>query len=345
MTQQAQGDPLRDALARFAADMTPAEKFAALATSAEITMPLPGAGHTLRRWQMLSDVAAHDLSLVKLFEGHTDALAILQELGDPRPAAPGSTLGVWAAESPGGRVTVSIEGEGLARLYGVKHWCSGARSVSHALLTAWSADGRGPFLVKVALRHPCVTLSDAAWQAVGMVDSGSMDVRFDDVPGEIVGKEGDYVARPGFMQGGAGIAACWFGGAAMLGSALHRAVAGAPDGAKPPFRAAGLGKVDVALCQTAALLRETALWIDRFPRADASIRAIRVRQSADACARVVLDEVGRAFGATPFCRDQRFARMAADLPVFTRQSLAERDFQSLGERVSAMSVPHWMIEP
>ena len=50
-------------------------------------LPRPASGQTLARWQRLAQVGAHDLSLVKLFEGHTDALAILAELGaSPAPA-------------------------------------------------------------------------------------------------------------------------------------------------------------------------------------------------------------------------------------------------------------------
>ena len=338
-------DAVRLALTRLDPTAAPAAQFAVLAADGAIDVPFPARGRTLQRWQVLCDVASHDLSLVKLYEGHTDALAILAELGDDTPIEPGSTWGVWAAESAGGRVTLAPASGRNVRLDGVKHWCSGAGNISHALLTAWSADGRGPYLVKAALRQPGVSISSVAWQAVGMADSGSMDVRFDEAIGETVGAEGDYVSRPGFMQGGAGIAACWFGGAVSLASTLHRAVAGTPDLGRIPYRSAALGKVDTALSQTAALLRETAAWIDRSPRSDASIPALRVRQSADACARTVLEEVGRALGATPFCRDRSFARMAADLPVFTRQSLAERDFQSLGERLSAPAAPHWRLNP
>ena len=59
-------------------------------------LPLPGAGSTLTRWRALAEVAAQNLSLAKIYEGHTDALAILAELGDHN--VPGSTWGVWAAE-------------------------------------------------------------------------------------------------------------------------------------------------------------------------------------------------------------------------------------------------------
>ena len=46
-------------------------------------LPLPGQGHTLQRWQTLARIAGCDLALAKLYEGHTDALAILAECGAP----------------------------------------------------------------------------------------------------------------------------------------------------------------------------------------------------------------------------------------------------------------------
>ncbi len=49
-------------------------------------LPLPGSGQTLERFRRLAEVAAHDVRLCKLFEGHTDALAIMAELDSPLPA-------------------------------------------------------------------------------------------------------------------------------------------------------------------------------------------------------------------------------------------------------------------
>jgi len=46
----------------------------------------------------------------------------------------------------------------------------------------------------------------------------------------------------------------------------------------------------------------------------------------------VVEHAGRALGAAPLCRNERFARAMADLPVFLRQSHAERDLAALGER-------------
>ena len=55
----------------------------------------------------------------------------------------------------------------------------------------------------------------------------------------------------------------------------------------------------------------------------------------------VIHHAGRALGATPYCRDQHFARLMADLPVFLRQSHAERDLQRLDQLVPEHPIKAW----
>jgi hypothetical protein len=52
-------------------------------------------------------------------------------------------------------------------------------------------------------------------------------------------------------------------------------------------------------------------------------------------ATAVMNHATRTLGAGPLCRNARFARALADLPVFLRQSHAERDLAALGELVAA----------
>ncbi len=341
---------LQAALADLDPDAPAVDALASLAERGLDQLPLPGSGATWQRWRALATVAAFDLSLAKLYEGHTDALAIMAELGVGE-VPHGSTWGTWAAEAPNRRAIVERLANGRLAVRGGKAWCSGAAGLSHGLLTAWFADGRGPQLVRVAMAQPGVAVDAAAWRAVGMAGSASIDVRFsdavNDVMGDVVGDEvggvGDYLSRPGFWQGGAGVAACWYGGATALGAAVHRAVLRAPAAQRSPFRLAALGKIDVALQATAALLRDAAVWIDAYPQADASAIALRARLAAEDCARLVLDEAGRTLGAAAFCLDAHFARVAADLPVFVRQSHAERDFAALGERVAQQENDPWLL--
>ena len=231
-------------------------------------LPLPGSGATLQRWRALAVVAEHDLSLAKLYEGHTDAKAILFELGQGECATPGSTWGMWAAEAPAGRAIIEPGDDGRLQLRGAKCWCSGAGKLSHGLLTAWLVDGRGPQLVRVAMDQSGVTVNSGAWQAVGMAGSASIDVVFEAANAEPAGALGGYLSRPGFWQGGAGIAACWYGGAVALGSALHRSLMRAGESERRAFRLAahsdrrrrtgaadhGLGLTDCIYDRTCKLL-------------------------------------------------------------------------------------------
>ncbi len=306
-------------------------------------LPLPGGGETLSRWQALAAIAAHDLSLVKLFEGHADALAILCELGATYLGthAPDSVWGTWCAEPPDARLEMhsrNAHGEEQVMLHGTKAWCSGAFAATHAVVSCWDEAGQ-PRLAAVLLDQPGVAVTDVGWEAIGMAATRSVDVRFDGARATAVGGPGDYVARPGFWQGGAGIAACWYGGAKGIAEMTR-----AKSGPKPdPHRLAHLGAMDVALSTAAAVLRETATWVDANPFCSAQLPATRARMVCERAATEIVFHAGRALGAAPLCRDARFARAMADLPVFIRQSHAERDLASLGGLLLDAAESPWTL--
>lgn len=288
-------------------------------------LALPGSGRTLERFQALAEVGGHDLGLCKLYEGHTDALAIIQQLGGS--PAPGGTWGMWAAEPPQARVHVSSHGRAVA-LNGRKAWCSGAAVLSHGLLTAWDEQDRQQ-LVAVALDQPGVSITDQGWHAVGMGATGSVDVLFDGARAHVIGDPGDYLQRPGFWQGGIGIAACWYGAAQSIAERLRSHCAHREE----PHALAHLGAVDSALQAAADVLRSSARSIDAAPLDNAELLARRVRAVVEHSAEQVILHVGHALGAGPYCKDRQFARLIADLPVFLRQSHAERDLAALGRQV------------
>ncbi|MBC3921637.1 acyl-CoA dehydrogenase [Pseudomonas lurida] len=299
-------------------------------------LPLPGSGQTLTRFSRLAQVAGHDLRLCKLFEGHTDALAIIAELQSPLPPL-GSTWGMWAAEPPTAKVRVHQEGQRL-RVQGRKAWCSGAAVVSHGLLTAWDEEDRQQ-LVAVHMAQPGITVTDEGWNAVGMAATGSVEIVFEGAWGLAVGGPGDYLARPGFWQGGVGIAACWYGGAQRLAEVLREHCSKRPE----PHALAHLGAVDSALNSAACVLRASAEQIDREPKANARALAQQSRACIEDTVEQVIRHVGRAVGAGPYCKDAHFAQLMADLPVYVRQSHAERDLAGLGEIVAGDATGRWQL--
>jgi len=331
---------LGQALAGMDPRQPPGERLQRLIDAGLDRLPQPAGGETLRRWECLALVARHDLSLLKLYEGHTDAVAILAELNGTALLLPRSAWAVWCAEPPGVGLTLRRSEAGVYVLSGRKHWCSGAAAVSHALVSCRDEDG-GRRLAAVAMRQPGVAVTEEGWHAVGMAACASVDVTFDEAQAVPVGDADAYLNRPGFWHGGAGIAASWYGAAQSLSDYLHAAVHG--QAAADQFRLAHLGEVDIAMQGAAALLRETAAAIDADPYADASTPALRLRLAIEASASAVLRHVTRALGAGPLCRDPAFARMAADLPVFLRQSHAERDLAALGGMLAKQEHSPWLL--
>ncbi|MFW0758745.1 acyl-CoA dehydrogenase [Pseudomonas sp. H11T01] len=306
--------------------------------SGQADLPLPGHGQTLKRWSALARVAGTDLALAKLYEGHTDAKAILAELCAEHLDSPG-IWGVWAAERPSVRVRVLSRRSDRVLLGGVKAWCSGALQIDHALLTAWDEQGQ-PQLVALPLKQSNLRTHCQDWHARGMGITASVNVELEHSVGYCVGSNNAYLNRAGFWHGGAGIAACWYGAAQTLASYLRKACTGSRVDVHAE---AHLGAVDAGLHGAAAALRECAAWIDAHPTEDAEFKVRRTRAQVEASVEQVQWHVGRALGATPFCRDPRFARLSADLPVFIRQSHAERDLAELGRQLGKHDEEGWLL--
>jgi alkylation response protein AidB-like acyl-CoA dehydrogenase len=321
--------PETDEQAPEAAWRRTARAFAAAVESGRLDVPLPGSGGTRERFTAFAALAGEDLSVARLGEGHADAVAILAELDGPRPAA-GSRWGVWAANPPGPNVTATRRDGGWV-LNGTKQYCSGARSCTHALVTAAADDGPRLFSVTSERLEPLT----GSWPATGMAGSDTLNVGFPGVRAEPVGPVGGYTSRPGFSHGGVGVAACWYGGARGVAQALLSAAAKRDIG---PHALAHLGAVDIGLHTAGAALAQAADEIDADPRdlrGAGPLRALRVRALTEAVAADVLTRTGRALGAGPLGHDQAHSRAVADLTVYLRQHHAERDLAQLGELVAA----------
>lgn len=294
-------------------------------------VPLPG-GRTAERWSHLSGVARRDLCLVKLVESHLDALAVLHDLGAGHLARPGRVWGVWAAEPQG--TTLSAEhGPHGWQLTGTKPFCSGARVVDDALVTAPVDAASALFHVDLRGLRAHWSAAPSAWVGSGMARAGTSSLHFDVMPVTAVGSPGDYLARAGFWHGGMGIAACWFGGLLGVSGMLQAASRRRDPG---PYGLAALGRVAVHVDRCRAHLTAASASVDADPE-DRSGTARRVAESLRAdladSAEDVLRLVGSASGPGPLAFDAEHTHRVDDLHVFVRQHHGERDLAALGELV------------
>src|SRR5882757_9231386 len=75
-----------------------AARLRVLGRNGELSLPPPGAGSTVARHCALFEFGRADLSLARLAEAHTDAMAIFVEAGHVAPV--GRPYGVWASDGP-----------------------------------------------------------------------------------------------------------------------------------------------------------------------------------------------------------------------------------------------------
>jgi alkylation response protein AidB-like acyl-CoA dehydrogenase len=297
--------------------------------SGQLDLPVPGSGQTARRWLKLAALTERDVVAGRLAEAHTDAAAILTELGGPAPA-PGQLWGVWAAESAEAVVTVTEDGD-TAVLDGTKPWCSGAGLCTHALITARRDDNvRG--LYAVELSQPQVIPLTRSWRNAGMRGSDTRSVQLCNAAAVPVGRPGEYLDRAGFWHGAMAVAACWLGGARGVAGPLYRAIADEHDSASGDVHAhAHLGAIDAALAAGEAVLLSAACYVDGQPHGDrAELMARRVRAVVEHAVDEVITRTGRALGPKTLALDGEHAQRVADLTLYVRQSHAERDLAALG---------------
>ncbi|MET0135591.1 MAG: acyl-CoA dehydrogenase family protein [Kibdelosporangium sp.] len=295
----------------------------ALLAAGEMDLPLPGGGDTAGRWATLARLGRRDLALARLAEGHADATAILAEAG--RKPAPDALYGVWAARSGG--TGAMLRGR---TLNGAVRFCSGAHHLDRALIAALDADGRS-VLFDVELAQERVAVVPGTWVPLGMDASDSPDVLLRDIEvtdDMAVGETGFYLDRPGFWQGGIGVAAVWLGGAAGV---VDDVLAGLTD--PDAHQLAHVGALHTAIRSTEALVSSAASTVDEAPAGDHKLLAWTCRSAAERTAWDVLDRVPRITGPTPMCRDRRFAQRLADLQVYVRQHHAEKDLAAIGREV------------
>ncbi len=290
-------------------------------------LPLPGSGATWRRFTTLADWASRDLSVGRLCEGHADALAIIAEAG----ASPvsGASYGVWTARS--GRATTFAERVDRGwRLTGSKEFCSGGRILDRALVSAATSEGYLLFDIDVA--QQVSSLVPGSWPAVGMANSMSETLEFGGPivsDSQVIGPADFYLQRPGFWFGGAGVAACWFGGAAGLINGLVPWINSEPT-------ESSLVDLGVAVSELETMrytLKGVADDIDQDPYdlgRRAQYRTMVVRHVVRNAALEVLNRVASAGGARPLCHDEDQSRRAADLFVYLSQHHGTVDAQELG---------------
>lgn len=296
-----------------------------LRNSDELALPPPGSGDTPLRHRALIRWGRMDLSLARIAEAHTDALAILAEAN--AIARREALYGVWASDGPASQVKATRIDDARWLLSGKKQFCSGATFLDAALVTAHHETG--VLLFDVPLRNEHVRVLPSQWKNPALADTATVAVEFSALElsaAQQVGGTTWYLQRPGFWHGAVGPAACWAGGALSLIDAARTL------GRKDPHSRAHLGALEALGWNLHAILEQCAQEIDADPQdleERARVRALMVRHLIERACTEVLDRFGRATGPQLLAHDEHVIRQYGALALYIRQCHAERDLETI----------------
>lgn len=299
-----------------------------LLESGSLDLPVPGDGSTSERLRRLARISDCDVSLARLAEAHTDAVAILAEAG--RRPTPNALYGVWAAEDGEHRLEMR-ETEGGIILSGGLPFCSGIGLIDRALVHARCGSER--WLLDVDLSADGIVADVGVWQAPAFAATCTGATFFNDValPNDTrVGGDGWYLSRPGFWQGACGPAACWAGGAQGL---VRIALAEGAKHPADPHRLAHFGALAALGWQLSAMLDAAGAQIDASATDSCAAERIAgaLRANVERAATEIIDHFARALGPRLLAFDGAVARRVAEVQLYVRQHGGERDLARLGQ--------------
>ena len=285
----------------------------------------PAQAHLL--YAVLTAIGRGSLPLGRLYEGHVNALALVEAYGTDaqrrraaRDAAEGRLFGVWNTEIPSQGVRLHPLPGGRVRMEGAKTFCSGAGRVDRILTTGALPDG-GWQMVVVPTDRVETRAEPETWCAEGMRATASGRVDFSGAvlkPDDVLGAPGDYTREPYFNGGAVRFAAVQLGGAEALAAA-------AADHLRRLDRTGALVQ-QLRLGTVAVALETGRLWMlgaARLGLSGADEDVVAYAQAArTAVERVcldVLERVDRAVGARGMLPPCAVERVGRDLRLYLRQ--------------------------
>jgi len=322
-------------------DGFPVREVARLHETGLLTAPLApafgGAGldHGPDLAAVLSTIGSGSLALGRLYEGHVNAIRLVNLYGDAvlqrrlaRDIAGGALSGVWNTEPDGGGVRL---GPGFV-LSGAKTFASGAGHVTRPLITA----RRGDDIVMVVPRLEAGSRADlSGWTPQGMRASATGRVDFTELtmtPDQILGQPGDYHREPHFSAGAWRFLAVQQGGMARL---LQLACRHLRDIGRDtdPHQRARIGQAAIAVETAALWVGRAAVAADDQP-AEAAVTVVGLaRLAVERCALDLLEAVQRSVGLAGFMRPHPLERFARDLATYLRQPAPDRALDLAAARV------------
>ena len=345
----------------------PNEEFARLGTAGLLAAPLARAcsglgmggeqGGSLPLLRLLRQIGWGNLVVGRLYEGHVNALLLIQTFGTPdqieRYAADArdahQVFGVWNTQPADGVRLVPLGG-GRVRLEGAKFFASGAGHIARPLITGALPDGGWQMCV-VPMDRLAAEIDPSGWRPLGMRASASYRVDFTGIEldqTDLIGAPGDYYREPYFGGGAIRFAAVHLGGAAALFDAARTFLrdTGRTDDPYQTMRAGDMAVLvesgDLWLRGAAEMAERSAFVLPQSEADDPTHLTTYAALMRTAIARICTDVMRlteQTIGARGLLQPYSFERIIRDLTMYLRQPAPDAVLANAGRYVLGSAAP------
>ena len=302
---------------------------------------------------LLTQIGRANLVVGRIYEGHVNALQLIQTFGTPAQIEAFATaahqhkiFGVWNAEEADG-VKIMPLGNGKYQLEGAKTFATGCGYVDRPFIGG--ALPNGAWQLCIVPMDEVATISDPSWwQPAGMRATASCKVDFTGVildESMLIGQPGDYYRQPWLTAGVVRFAAVQLGGAAALFDATRQFLQSI-DRTKDPYQEERLGRMALGIESGQLWLQGAASQLEQYDPIFAGDPTIAHPQAVALVAytnmvRTAIEQIGmeaiqlcaRSVGTRGLLPPHSIERIIRDLTLYLRQPAFDASIASVGQYV------------
>ncbi len=313
------------------------------------------AAQTRTLLQVLKRFGYANLAVGRIYEGHVNALQLVQTFGTAAQARRFAEdaarehriFGVWNAEGPDG-VSIEEVTTGWHRVHGAKTFCSGGGFVDRPFVNGKTAHGWQMCIVPMervqAKHHP------DWWQPSGMRATVSYKIDFSGVEVEddfLIGAADDYHRQPWLTVGVIRFAAVQLGGAEALVDASRKFLASQKRG-DDPYQLERMGRMTLLIQSGNLWLNEAAARVAAYhpttfagrpeePTDEAEMARLvtfanMVRTAVEGICMEVTELAERSIGTRGLLPPLPMERIIRDLRLYLRQPGFDAALASVGQQ-------------
>lgn len=350
----------------------PAAEFALIAQAGLLSAPLQrewgglglgiDANVTRQLLLLLKHIGRGNLAVGRVYEGHVNALQLVQSFGSKEQIAKYATdardhhkmFGVWNAEAADGVKIIPLD-RGRYRLEGSKTFASGSGYVERPFVNGALPDGSWQMCI-VPMDEVKTVADDSWWQPSGMRATASYKVDFTGVELDaisMIGNPGDYYRQPWLSGGVVRFAAVQLGGAEALFEATCQYLRDC-NRTSDPYCEARVGKMAIAIESGNLWLRGAAQqMLDYNPifcgvpdvandKAEKLVAyANMVRTAIEEICMDVMQLTERTVGTRGLLPPHPIERIIRDLTLYLRQPAFDAAASSAGKYLLAQAETSW----